>query len=415
MTRLRYVLLGLATSTLLLVPTLPGEARERDATASFTLGAKVLDAGEQVTSLTIDTRPLGAIRARSLTASTFSVHATGRLPDGVDPGGQSEVVYDVDRTVSAASLTRSGKIKLDLVSGPTVTGASTLTYLAGPGRNVLLDLSYTITQNEPLELRNGQSRTITSFRQGALVDPEVDKFAYGVSRQGLNYRLFTPDRRGKRPLVIWLHGNGEGGFPGYYDNEAQLRANRGALGPATAEAQAVFGGAYVLAPQVPDTWYNTDQARYAQKLRSLVRQVSARNRIDQRRIYLMGASAGGFMSVKLAAAYPTTFAALVPTTPALYLTRTGSYQITADEVRRVGDTPTWFIHAKNDPTIPYDKASVWAHELLPGSLLTLYQDVTWSGVSYNGHWSWIYTARNAPTTDDGTSLWTWMSEQRRGR
>lgn len=171
----------------------------------------------------------------------------------------------------------------------------------------------------------------------------------------------------------------------------------------------------MLAPQVPDTWYNTDQARYAQKLRSLVRQVSARNRIDQRRIYLMGASAGGFMSVKLAAAYPTTFAALVPTAPALYLTRTGSYQITADEVRRVGDTPTWFIHARNDPTIPYDKASVWAHELLPASLLTLYQDVTWSGVSYNGHWSWIYTARNAPTTDDGTSLWTWMSEQRRGR
>ncbi len=118
------------------------------------------------------------------------------------------------------------------------------------------------------------------------------------------------------------------------------------------------------------------------------------------------------MSVKLAAAYPTTFAVLVPPCPALYLNRTGSYMISAEEVRRVGTTPTWFIHAKNDAVVPYDKASVWAHDLLPGSLITLYEDVTWSGVSYPGHWSWIYTARNAPTTDDGISLWTWMSARR---
>jgi predicted esterase len=412
MSNLRRVMLAFGTVVLLVVGTpQPGGAHGPAATASFTLGARVLDGGEQVTSITIDARGLGAIRPESLSASTFSVHATAHVPAAADPA--RPVVYDVDRTVAAATLTGRGRIKLDLVSGFSVSGASTLTYLLGPARNVLLDLTYTITQNAPLRLRNGDSVTITSFRQGPLVDPEVDKFAAGVSREGLNYRLYRPTTgRGARPLVIWLHGNGEGGFPGYYDNEAQLRANRGAIGPATLEAQAVFGGAYVLAPQVPDTWFNTAQAGYEAKLLSLVRQVSARNRIDQQRIYVMGASAGGFMSMKLVSAYPNAFAALVPTCPAIYIG--GSYRMTADEVLRLRDTPTWFVHARNDPVVPYAETSVWAHELLPGSLITLYPDVTWSGVTYNGHWSWIYTARNAPTTDDGISLWTWMSEQRRG-
>ncbi len=200
------------------------------------------------------------------------------------------------------------------MSGPTVASASTLTYLGAQGRNVMLDLTYTITQNTPLTLKNGRSATISRFTQGALVDPEVDRFSAAVSRQGLNYRLAKPTTgRGERPLVVWLHGNGEGGFPGYYDNEVQLRANRGALGPATVEAQAVFGGAYVVAPQVPDTWYNADANGYQAKLRALIREVSAKNRIDQRRIYVLGASAGGLMSVKLTAAYPDDVAALVPT------------------------------------------------------------------------------------------------------
>lgn len=413
MTRLRTVLIALAAVLAVLVPAAPGQAHGRDSTGRFTLGATVLDGGEQVTSVSIDTGRLGPIRAGSLSATTFSVRAVGRIPDGVDPGAQPVQVFDEVRTVSAASLTTGGRITLDLVSGPTVAGASTLTYMGVQGRNVMLDLTYTITQNTPLTLKNGRSATITSFRQGALVDPEVDRFSAAVSRQGLNYRLAKPTTgRGERPLIVWLHGNGEGGFEGYYDNEVQLRANRGALGPATVEAQAVFGGAYVVAPQVPDTWYDADANGYQAKLRALIREVSAKNRIDQRRIYVLGASAGGLMSVKLTAAYPDDVAALVPTCPAFFLNRTGAYTITAEEIQRVGDVPTWFVQSKDDATVPYEKAAAWGHELLPGSLLTLYPNVSWSGVSYNGHFSWIYTARNAPTTDSGVSLWTWIAQQR---
>ena len=78
----------------------------------------------------------------------------------------------------------------------------------------------------------------------------------------MNYRLFSPagaerwTGHGKRPLIVWLHGGGEGGLKSanYYDNEPQMRANRGALGFSTPEAQRIFDGAYVVAPQAESFW-----------------------------------------------------------------------------------------------------------------------------------------------------------------
>ncbi|WP_258286062.1 hypothetical protein, partial [Escherichia coli] len=86
--------------------------------------------------------------------------------------------------------------------------------------NVLLDLEYTIEQNTPITVRPRGAVTITSFEQGRLSDPEVDAFSYRVSGSGIKYRLYSPSRRGghhdrgrrRHPLVVWLHGGGEGGL-----------------------------------------------------------------------------------------------------------------------------------------------------------------------------------------------------------
>lgn len=403
---------------LLLAPATAATAhRPSPTTVGFTLEAAVLDGGEQVTAITLDTDRLGRIDPASLTASTFTVHATATSPVPIPAGEVVYSLYDLDRTVTGVRVDRRGDVVVDLAHGFGVAGASTLGYLLVAGRNVDLDLTYTVTQNAPISLRNGRTVTIAGFEQGALRSPEVDAFGYGVSATGINYRLYEPSgssrsRHGnQRPLIVWLHGNGEGGLPGYYSNEAQLRANRGALGPATPEAQAIFGGAYVVSPQVPDTWYELDASAYAERLAGLVDELADRYRIDTSRVYVMGASAGGFMSVKLTAAYPERFAALVATCPAIFIPRLGGYLVTQDEVRLLNDTPTWFVHAQNDPTVPYAEASLWAHGLVTDSLLSTYPDVTWDGVTYSGHWSWIYTARNAPTTADGTSLWAWMAQQ----
>src|SRR4051812_25354167 len=177
----------------------------------FTLNARVLDSGQQIVSVTLDTGRL-RVKASSLSASTFSVHATGTNPYPVTPGtvfGE----YDVDRTVTGAHLDRRGRIVLDLLYGYQVDGASTLAWCTScdTGRNVELDLTYTITQNEPLALRHGESVTLAGFTQDDVVDPEVDASRDGEAA-GLYYRLYEPQRHGKRPLIVWLHGGGEGGW-----------------------------------------------------------------------------------------------------------------------------------------------------------------------------------------------------------
>jgi hypothetical protein len=76
------------------------------------------------------------------------------------------------------------------------------------------------------------------------------------------------------------------------------------------------------------------------------------------------------------------------------------------------DTPTWLVASRDDTTVPVEPNTVHAHELIPGSLMTLYDHVIWNGHQFPGHWSWIYVARNDPSIG-GTHIWQWMAQQRR--
>src|SRR3954463_11285958 len=160
----------------------------------FTLNAQVLDGGEQVTSITLHTGRLGPIDPASLTTGTFRVHAKATSPIPIAAGDQIFSEYDLDRRVTAVRLDHWGNIVLDLAYGEGQVGGGTLGYIVGKGRNVMLDLVYTITQNTPIALRNRRSMTIARFGQGELSDPEVDAFSYRVSGSGMNYRLYSPGR-----------------------------------------------------------------------------------------------------------------------------------------------------------------------------------------------------------------------------
>lgn len=406
---------ALAAAASLVLPLVGvSQAQAAPVAVDFVLNAEVLDGGQQVTSITIDTEDVGPVDPASLTTDTFTVHARASSPSPLLDPAQLFFLYDQDRVVTDVEVDQSGDIVVELLHGEGVAGASTLAYSLQTSRNVQVDLEYSVTQDEPIGLLGGGTVSIASFEQGDVVDPEVDRFTAAVSADGINYRLFTPDgikRNDERPMIVWLHGNGEGGMPGHYNNASQLLANRGALGPATTEAQAIFGGAFVLAPQVPDTWYNLDQSGYAVKLKALIDTLSATLPVDVDRIYVMGASAGGFMTVQMASRYPTAFAAIVATAPALYLNRTQQYTTTEEQILALNSTPTWFVHARNDATVPYDKASLWAYDLLDEAMLTLYDNVVWNGYEFNGHFSWIYTARNAPTTEKGRTVWEWLARQ----
>lgn len=394
-----------AAATVGLAPAALAKRPERS--APFTLDAEVLDGGEQIVSVTIDATRQGGLPTGELPTTIFTVHARGtnRLT--------GTVAYDLDRAVTAVGADHRGRITVELEHGYGVDGASTLDYVGAAGRNVQLDLEYTITQNEPLPLRGKGVAQISSFVQGDLVSPEVDAFSSHVSASGTNYRLFSPARRGKPaelPLVVWLHGGGEGGVgkngADYYDNETQLRANRGALGPATPEAQALFGGAYVVAPQCTSAWM-ADGDTFEPLIDEIIEEVAASHRIDRDRVHVTGCSNGGYMSLKMIVENPGTFASAVPICCGIG----GSPEpLVSDDQLAAISTPTWLIAAANDDTLDPQTNSVHAHELIDESILSLYDTVTWDGVDYPGHWSWIYAARNDPS-HEGTSLWEWMAEQ----
>ena len=182
----------------------------------FTLNARTLDGGEQVVSLTLRTSRLGPINPASLTTGTFRVHAKATSPIPLAPGDLIFSEYDLDRAVTDVRLNRRGDIVIELAYAEGQVGGGTLGYIVSRGRNVQLDLDYTITQNAPIRLRNGRRLTIENFDQGRLSNPEVDAFRYRISDSGIKYRLYTPEggfrsrgRRG-RPLIVWLHGGGEG-------------------------------------------------------------------------------------------------------------------------------------------------------------------------------------------------------------
>ena len=382
--------------------------------ARFDLGAEVLDGGEQVVTLTLRSPALAPVARESLTVDTFAVHVRATSPlDGA-------LAYEQDRVVTAVRWSGRDAV-LELEHGQDVAGASTLLYTSG--RNVRLDLEYTITQATPLRKRgSGAEVELSSFVQGELVSPEVDAFTHHQVDGGLKYRLFTPaskgpkgaGRRKGRALVVWLHGGGEGGLltggHDYYDNETTLRANRGALGFATDEAQEAFGGAYVLAPQSTSAWMQ-DGDGFAPQIQAVIDEVVAREDIDEDRIHVLGCSNGGFMTLKMVAEQPGRFASQVPICGAVSGPE-GTYHLSDDTLRSLAETPTWLVAAANDDTIDAEANTVRFHELIEDSILSLYPTVEWDGVEYPGHWSWIYVARNDPQ-HEGVRIWDWMAAQQR--
>jgi predicted peptidase len=302
---------------------------------------------------------------------------------------------------------------LSLSYGEGQPGGGTLGYIGSLGRNVQLDLVYTITQNAPLVLRHGRPVTIARFTQGRLANPEVDAFGYHVSGSGMKYRLYSPNRHGRRPLVVWLHGGGEGAsLPNnYYDNETTLRANRGALGFATREAQQIFNGAHVVAPQSTSFWLE-DGPRFAPLIHEIIREVARRRSVDPERIYVVGCSNGGYMSLKMTTVYPTLFAASVPICGVVQPLQAGAPPMVPDAELAAISTPTWLVASQDDTTVNPQANTVHAHDLIPGSLMSLYDHVIWNGVQFPGHWSWIYVARNDPSVQ-GTHIWQWMARQQR--
>jgi uncharacterized protein YgiM (DUF1202 family) len=133
------------------------------------------------------------------------------------------------------------------------------------------------------------------------------------------------------------------------------------------------------------------------------------------RIYIYGASAGGFMTMRTLVAFPNFFAAAVPICPGI-----NPLNIADAEILTLTHLPMWLINAENDTTTPPYRTTDRIHNLLSHSIYTLYPNVVVEGMEFNGHWNWIYVARNMPRhiagesswdLTEGETIWAWTARQ----
>ena len=384
----------------------------------YSLNAKIFDYGQNIVSIEINTKGKGKnIQNKQIAKDTFKVFAKGTLPKDtgivLDEKTKSLGTFEVEREIENIFVNDKGNIVINLKYGKDVAGANTLSYVTGDvSRNVLMDLEYRVDQKKKIKDYK------TGFHiQGKVVDEEADKFVAAKSKSGVNYQYFKPvnkDDGKKHPLIIWFHGNGEGGYKDYRNNVSQKLANRGAVAFAEDKTQKIFGGAYVVAPQADDTWYNNYSKGYIKSVKAMIDEFVSENNIDKNRIYIFGASAGGYMSFRMMIEYPDYFAAFSTSAAALDKAATsGGVATTAQDLMKIRNKPLWMVHAQNDPTISYENTSKRVYDVLSkyGAILSSYPNVKIGETEYNGHWSWIYSLRNMPVNDKGEHLFEWMARQ----
>ena len=250
---------------------------------------------------------------------------------------------------------------------------------------------------------------------------------------------------GKNPLIIWLHGQGEGGT----DPDIALLGNDVTnLGESTIQSyfkvQDGIQGAYVLAPQSPTMWMddgtgtnNGGEAKsiYTDVLKDLIdKYIADNNDIDTSRIYIGGCSNGGYMTMNMVTAYPSFFAAAYPICEAYK----DSF-LTNEEVNSLQNLPMWFVASADDTTVNPENFVIPTFKRIKEAGNTnahfsyfehVYGEDTGHQVQYMGHYSWIYAFRDevkldqadinaiaAPSTAEvkigakSVGLWEWLSAQ----
>ncbi len=205
------------------------------------------------------------------------------------------------------------------------------------------------------------------------------------AKTSLRYWVYLPNTATNRktksetyPLVLFLHGGGEGG-----DNPSKVKKH----GLPKLIAQGKSFPFILVAPQNPsETQFWDDQA-----LIRLLDEIESKHPVNRSRVYLTGMSRGGYGAWRLAIQNPTRFAALVPVCgggPLPY-------------VKRISHIPTWVFHGQQDTVIPISESQrlVDALKESGGNVkLTVYPEA--------GHDAWTQAY-------DEPDLYRWMLEQKK--
>lgn len=374
---------------------------------------------------------------------------------------QDSKTAEGERTIENAYLSdenggttdKSSKyVTLEMAVGPEegYGNAAGMEQESGLGMSVLLDCNYTIT------FTGESGETVCSTKDESLCQiPVVDKFTHdqvyttetasilddGLDNDTLHYASYEPQDDGTHPLLIWLHGAGEGGT----DTRIPIMGNKACVFGDEA-FQSIMGGSYVLIPQSPTVWMNVNgtpyeltpdspTSMYTQTLMELIENyVSTHPGIDTKRIYIGGCSNGGYMTMNMILNYPDYFAAAYPVCQAY----TDSF-ISDEQIEAIKDLPIWFTHASDDMTVAPATTTILTYNRLLEAGAKNVHFTYWKNVHdtsgnymgadgkpyvYYGHFSWIYVFNNECTLDNdytkgkttdekgsGQTLFEWLAEQ----
>ncbi len=413
---------------------------------------EVLDFGPNITKIILDTEC--ELAGASLSPSQFEVEVTRTSTQGEDfewpqfMGAKPEDYLNGTRTVTNLYLSdadgnpaQSGTcVTLEMYCHPMQGVGSTMCY---DGHfNVSVDVDCIITQKEPIQTdagtledmvfnQNDGNRTLYAdlLKTGSFDHPDTP----------LSYVYYEPETADeqKYPLIIWLHGAGEGG------SEPVIAATGNkVVNLITPEMQQYFGGAFLLAPQSPTYWMDNGSGQislsgdsiYVDALDKLIKDfVETHPAVDQDRLYIGGCSNGGFMTMKMILHTPDRFAAAFPICEAL-----PDAVITDEDIQSIVHLPIWFTHAKTDTTVRPSQFVIPTYERLVEAGNTNVHFTFWDKVldstglytteagapfEYTGHWSWVPMLNNectldydgSPVTIDGNpvTILEWMAAQKK--
>ncbi len=284
------------------------------------------------------------------------------------------------------------------------------------------------------------------FRRGTFTGPSTGK----AGNETLTYGAYEPEALRidgkKNPVIIWLHGMGEGGT----DVSIALMGNE-VVALARADIQSYFtteggaNGAYVLAVQCPTMWMNTAKgfgsgahpSLYSDVLKSCIDNYVAENGdVDTNRIYIGGCSNGGYMTMNMVLRNPGFFAASYPVCEAY-----ADVNISDVQIKQIVDENMWIVQSFDDTTVRPQEYCIPTYKRLieagaKNIWMSMFETVVGTdtpGQRLMGHFSWAYVFNNqviaaqeqstadvVPTNNGGgtvapqgyNNLFQWMNAQR---
>lgn len=296
----------------------------------------------------------------------------------------------------------------------------------------------------PHALRNFLSES-DFFHRGTFTGPSTGR----PGDETLTWGAFEPEALRidgkKNPLIIWLHGMGEGGT----DVSIELMGNE-VVALIRSDIQNHFTteggekGAYVLAVQCPTMWMGTSKgfgrgeypSLYSDVLKSCIDNYLAQNPdVDPYRVYIGGCSNGGYMTMNMVLRNPGFFAAAYPTCEAyqdIYISDVQILQLAKENI--------WFVQSFDDTTVNPNEYCIPTYKRLMEAgaknvWMSMFESVIGTdtpGQRLFGHFSWCYvfndqvtgaqeqsTADVKPTNNGGgtvapqgfSNLFEWMNAQ----